>query len=153
MVRFACLPVENRRLDGTRLTLPAGCRSSFETDAAVAADVLGCVLVTPPSVWEDTLALLRQQSEYSHHASELFRFFAASETTAPLDNRGRLVIPRLHMQWARLTPDGPVVVASLGYVIQVWNPEELGIQLRTANFRLRMMDVELLREQLSLLGS
>ena len=152
MTERSCLPAVERCLDGSRLTLPRGCRENLGNTVAICAELVGCALVTTPELWQEMLPALQEQSSVSHHATELFRFYSASETLVSVDERGRMMIPSLHMQWAGLSPDGPAIVVALGRVVQVWAPRRLALHLNRANRDLRNLDSNILREQLSLAG-
>lgn len=149
MAGRASPPVIERRLDGARLTLPQTARAALDRRAALSADLAGCVLLMPPGLWDEMLPLLQACSSRSHHAAELFRLLAASETSVPVDYRGRLTIPRLHMEWAGLSPDKPVIVVALGQIVEVWDPRRLAMRLRIANRNLRELNTSILREQLA----
>ncbi len=148
----ACGPVVERLLDGARLTLPPAARGLFSRQAALCADVGGCVLITPPEVWRTLLPALQECSAHNHQAAELFRLFAASETVVSIDGRGRLSLPLLHLQWAGLTPDRGAVVVVAGQRVEVWEPRHLAVAIESANRRLRDLDAQVLREQLALFG-
>ncbi len=142
-------PLATRRLDDTRLTLPRSAHRVLGAHAALAADAAGCILALTPAVWDDTLPLLQQLSAHDASAAALFRLLAASETVAAIDGRGRLSLPRLHMEWAGLIAAGPVVVVVLGAGVQVWEPERLAAHLATASRRLRDLKSDRLRQQLA----
>jgi len=151
MPALTCTPAVERCLDGSRLTLPRGCREVFGDTAAVTADLVGCILVTPPALWDELLPSLREQSQVSHHAEQLFRFLSASEASVPVDERGRIVIPRLHLEWAGMSPNKAVVVVALGRMAEIWEPRRLSMHLTLARRKLRDLDSHLFREQLNLL--
>jgi len=126
-------------------------RQTLGNPIAVSADLSGCVLMTPPGLWQEMLPMLQGCAAADHQAKELFRFYAASETPAKVDGRGRVTIPQLHMEWARLAAGGPVVVVALGRTARVWEPRRLALHLRMANKHLRSLESRVLREQLRLL--
>jgi len=146
----ACRPLHDRRLDGSRLTIPRVCRDAYGGAATLSADLAGCVLLTPPGVWERVLADLQRLSARNQHALDLFRFHAGSAVTVAVDGRGRLVIPEIHMHWAGLEPGGSVLVLAVGDAGQIWEPGRLAQRLDVATEELRAVDARLLREQLPL---
>lgn len=152
MLRRSAPPIFARRLDGARLALPAGGAATLGSHAALSTDVTGCVLVVRPDEWKEAFAGLLESSARSRHAAELARFLAAGETAVPVDPRGRLTIPPVHMEWAGLKPDGEVLVLSLGHGIQVWDPRRLDTLLRVANRQLRRLKSDIFRDQLALIG-
>lgn len=150
MPQHSCLPVFARKLDGARLMLPAAARGGFGDRAALSPSPAGCVLLLAPEVWDTMLPLLQACSAHNQHAAQLYRLLAAGETSAPLDRRGRLCIPRLHLAWAGLRPGGCAVLVILGQAVEVWETTRLDARLEQANRRLRELDVGILREQLPL---
>ena len=152
MARRPCPSLFDRRLDGARLRLPQGLVDVVGSDAALSADATGCVRIVEMALWRETLPGLQECTDRNHHAAELFRFLVAGETGTPMDSRGRVTIPRLHMEWAGLAPNANVIVISLGREIDVWDPLRLEEFLRRANTQLRGLHSSVFREQLSLMG-
>ncbi|NSW54537.1 MAG: hypothetical protein HPY44_00870 [Armatimonadetes bacterium] len=146
----ACRPLQVRRLDGSRLTIPRACRDAYAGEATLAADLAGCVVLTPPGIWERVLADLQKLSARNRHALELFRFHSVSAVTVAVDSRGRLVIPDIHLHWAGLERGGSVLVLAVGDAAQIWEPRRLAQRLDLAKEELRALDAHLLREQLPL---
>ena len=150
MLRQPCLPVLARALDGARITLPQSVRLALGSQAAVSAEPSGSILIASPRLWAQVLPQLQRQAAATHHAAELFRLLAASESTVRVDVRGRLTVPPLLMEWAGLCPGHDAVLVVIGGAIQVWDPGRLSRLLRLANQMLRSLSTHILREQLPL---
>jgi DNA-binding transcriptional regulator/RsmH inhibitor MraZ len=150
MTRATCPPLSERRLDEGRLTLPDHLAEMLGDCAALCADPSGCALVAPAPAFEGMLRNLRQCSSQMHHAVELFALLAGTGVTARIDNRGRLSIPRLLLEWSGIGPNGLVLLYAPGDSVQLWEPRRLDILLRVGQRHLRELSSHLLREQLSL---
>ena len=150
MSHHSCPPVYERRLDGGRIVLPGPVQPVLGSRVALLAAPAGCVTLMRPDVWEQVMPLLQKCSAHNHHAARLFALLAAGETSAWVDGRGRLTIPRLHMEWAGLTPSRGVLLLALGDTVELWCPERLDAHLDRANHLLRHLSVSVLREQLPL---
>ena len=152
MAEPAHRPLVERRVDAGRITLPAPLRALLGDRVAVAADLAGCVLAARPEVLSDALQGLRRASSRSHHATELYRFLAGTEALVEIDERGRLALPRLHREWAGISPRGNALLLATGSGVQIWDPRRLDILLRVAHRHLRELHSHILREQFELFG-
>lgn len=150
MTRHACPPIFERQLDDGRLTLPEELHQRLGEQAVVVADLSGSVLLTRDGAWEQTLAALQECSVRNAHAGELFRLLSSTETEVPIDHRGRLTIPRLHMEWAGLMPDRTVLLMALGDSVHIWDPRRFSSLLGVAARHLQRLSSHVLREQLAL---
>jgi DNA-binding transcriptional regulator/RsmH inhibitor MraZ len=150
MTKDMCPPIHERQLDDGRLTLPEALHERFPGGAVVVADLSGAVLLTRDGAWEEMLPALQECSAHNRHAAELFQVLAATQARVTVDARGRLTIPRLHMEWAGLMPDRTVLLLTLNDGVQVWDPRRFSSLLKAAGRHLRKLSAHILRDQLAL---
>ena len=148
----ACPPLFERRLDGVRLRLPPGVISEIGSHAGLWADMVGCIRVVPKDALNSMLPDLQRCGSRNHHAAEFFRFVIASQTTVPVDGRGRISIPQLHLEWAGLAPDGAALTIATERGAEIWAPDRLQARLVVASEELRGLHSSILHDQLSLIG-
>jgi DNA-binding transcriptional regulator/RsmH inhibitor MraZ len=150
MAQHTCPPIYERQLDDGRLTLPEALHARLGGSVVAVADLSGSVLLTGDGGWEAMLPALQECSAHSRHATELFHVLSATQARVMVDARGRLTIPRLHMEWAGLMPDRTVLLLALHDGVQVWDPRRFSSLLNAAGRHLRRLSAHVLRDQLAL---
>jgi DNA-binding transcriptional regulator/RsmH inhibitor MraZ len=139
-----------RHLDRGRALLPAEWRRDLGLPVGVWADLCGCVLIAPRAALDDALRGLQATVNSQQHSAELVHFLSSTFAEVEPDDRGRLVLPLLHREWAGLSADGPAALLRVGAQIQVWEPRRLKMVLGVASRVLHQLDSHPLREQMSL---
>jgi DNA-binding transcriptional regulator/RsmH inhibitor MraZ len=139
-----------RHLDRGRALLPTDWRREMGFSVGIWADLCGCVLIAPRVALDDALRGLQATVNAQQHSAEMVHFLSSTFAVADIDDRGRLLLPLLHREWAGLAPDGPVALLRVGAHIQVWEPRRLKMLLSVSSRILHQLDSHPLREQMSL---
>jgi MraZ protein len=106
-----------------RLTIPAKYRSRLSRTVVVARGLGddGCLQLFPEERW-NRLAEKVNSLPLGHAGARLFRRkFLAWASESDLDRQGRIMIPEMLRNYAKL--DGEVVVVGVGDHLELWNPE------------------------------
>jgi transcriptional regulator MraZ len=106
--------------DKSRLTLPAKFRRAFEDGVVLTRGIESCLLAYPKQDWErafgsrlDALDPLRGETR------RLQRYFFANMVEDDLDKQGRIGIPSVLKEYAKLDRD--VVVAGVNDHLEIWD--------------------------------
>jgi MraZ protein len=105
-----------------RLTVPARYRAALADGVVLAmpVDMKPCVGVWHPQEYERySRRALAELPPLSPRLSELERFFYGSSQDADLDAAGRIMVPRVLLEHARLEKD--VVVVGAGDRLELWS--------------------------------
>ena len=106
--------------DKNRLTLPAKFRRDFEDGCVVARGLDGCLCAWTPEGWENyretTLSTL---NSLSREGRQLVRYFFSGATDTTPDRQGRVLLPPVLLEHAKLGRD--VVVAGVNDHLEIWD--------------------------------
>jgi MraZ protein len=106
--------------DKNRLTLPAKFREAFSHGVFVAKGIDPCLVVYPPSEWDQFVAQgLAPLNSFSREARQMSRFMFAGATDTELDRQGRIMIPPPLVEHAKLRRE--VVVAGVRDHLEIWD--------------------------------
>jgi DNA-binding transcriptional regulator/RsmH inhibitor MraZ len=145
-----CRTLFERRLDAGRVVLPQNLRDALGPRIGLAADISGSILLTTASSSQALLEDLLTCSQQHHQSGELYRLLASTYAEDGLDERGRLLLPHLHREWAGIGADSEVLLLALGEGIQVWDPLRLDRLLRVSQRHLRELHNVAPRDQFRL---
>ena len=114
-----------------RLSIPAGFRNEIlrrsESPPILTTD-RGCLALYPFDEWQRFEHKLTDADQLRPEVQSLTRFFFANAVEAPFDKQGRILIPKYLRDHAGLERD--VTVAGMGSRIELWNKDELDLDLR-----------------------
>lgn len=108
--------------DKGRLIMPARFREELGENFVVTRGLDNCLFVYPMSEWLNLQAKLKSLPFTQANARAFVRFFFSGATEANLDKQGRVVIPQVLRDYARLTRD--VVVIGVSTRVEIWSREE-----------------------------
>jgi MraZ protein len=105
-----------------RLTVPSKFRGALAGRAFLVKGVDRCISVYPEQTYSAmTEAALSGLNHFSPEARELRRFFNANAEDVELDNAGRVMLPRTHLEHAGI--DRQVVILGAGDSLELWDHE------------------------------
>lgn len=102
-----------------RLFLPAKFRERLGTPFVVTKGLDNCLFVYPLPEWEATAQRLQEVTTSRGDARAFERLFLAGAAELECDKQGRINIPELLRQHAKLTKDA--VIIGVGRKIEVWS--------------------------------
>ncbi len=118
--------------DKSRLTLPAKFRDAFASGCVVTRGMDGCLVVYTREAWERFVSVrLEGLDPFSREARQMARFLFSGATEAEPDRQGRVMIPPVLVNRAKL--DREVVVAGVRDHVEIWD---------RATWRAHLEDVE-----------
>lgn len=90
--------------------------------------------------WKAVTAVLKTLPQSKKENRDLFRYFSECATECELDSQGRMVVPQMLKEEARLTKD--VVFIGMDDKVEIWAPEYKPVQdpLNVANI-LESLDI------------
>ncbi|MGH2935192.1 MAG: division/cell wall cluster transcriptional repressor MraZ [Gaiellaceae bacterium] len=106
--------------DKSRLTLPAKCRGAFEDGVVLTRGIESCLLAYPKQDWERAFgSRLGALDPLRGEARRIQRYFFANMVEDELDKQGRVGIPAVLKEYAKLDRD--VVVAGVNDHLEIWD--------------------------------
>src|SRR3989304_3337367 len=106
--------------DKNRLTLPARFRDAFAAGVVVTRGMDGCLSVSPQAAGEPFVSVrLEGLDPFSREARQMSRFLFAGAAEAEPDKQGRIMLPPVLIQHAKLEREG--VVAGVRGPGEVWD--------------------------------
>jgi MraZ protein len=106
--------------DKNRLTLPAKFRQAFAEGVVVSRGLDGCLYAYPRERWQhDVQPRLAALDSLNREARQLRRHFFSGATLGELDKQGRIMLPPVLLQHAKLERD--VVVAGMHDHLEIWD--------------------------------
>lgn len=103
-----------------RLTVPARFRSALSDGAVLAKQLSGCIAVWRPDDYDAYMqAALERFHPMSDEATKLAQYFNANSHDTELDAAGRIGIPKMLLDHARLGKE--VVVTGAGRWLEIWD--------------------------------
>jgi MraZ protein len=106
--------------DKSRLTLPARFRQEFEGGVVLTRGMESCLLAYPKQAWGHAFGgRLDELDPLRGEARRLQRYFFANMVEDELDKQGRIGIPAVLKDYAKLDRD--VVVAGVNDHLEIWD--------------------------------
>jgi len=106
--------------DKNRLTLPARFRDAFAAGVVVTRGMDGCLSVYTQDAWEHFVSVrLEGLDPFSREARQMSRFLFAGAAEAEPDKQGRIMLPPVLIQHAKLERE--VVVAGVRDHVEIWD--------------------------------
>ena len=126
-----------------RVIVPSKFREKLGDQFVVTKGFDGCLWVFPNSEWEEFSGKLASLPVARKETRNITRFFLAGATEAQVDKMGRILIPQVLRDYAKL--DAEAVLTGNGSKVEIWNKESWE---QISNFD----DVDELAEQMGELG-
>ena len=126
-----------------RVIVPSKFREKLGDQFIVTKGFDGCLWVFPNSEWEEFSGKLASLPVARKETRNITRFFLAGATEAQVDKMGRILIPQVLRDYAKL--DAEAVLTGNGSKVEIWNKESWE---QISNFD----DVDELAEQMGELG-
>ena len=126
-----------------RVIVPSRFREQLGDRFIVTKGLDGCLWVFPNSEWEEFSGKLASLPVARKETRNITRFFLAGATEAQVDKMGRILIPQVLRDYAKL--DAEAVLTGNGSKVEIWNKESWE---QISNFD----DVDELAEQMGELG-
>lgn len=111
-----------------RVFLPAVFRkmlqASGEEKLVMRKDVFqSCLVLYPENVWNEQMDTLRSKlNRWNAQHQQIFRQFVSDAEIMPLDNNGRVLIPKRYMKMTNIEQD--VKFIGMGDTIEIWMVKE-----------------------------
>ena len=111
----------NHSLDAKgRLIIPQKFREQLGAEFVLSRGMDHCLNLYTKESWETFIEKLSQVPELSNpDGRKVARFFIAGATTCEVDKQGRILIPSVLREFAKLDKD--VVLAGVGNRIEIWD--------------------------------
>jgi MraZ protein len=106
-----------------RLILPVKFRPAFERGAYVSQGDTGCLSLWTPEEFESRMDEMQGRIRENPSDRNLLRVWAAGSQDVEIDRQGRLALPGHLREFARLEPEGPVLVTGAIDRVELWNPQ------------------------------
>lgn len=111
------------RLDGKgRLRIPTKFREVLQnhyTDALVVTMMKGCLVAYPPEIWDKIEGKAKDLSQVQPEHRDFMRYYISSAEECEFDKQGRILIPPLLRERAKL--DQEVLLAGMLTSFEIWN--------------------------------
>lgn len=104
-----------------RLSLPAKFRAEMTGRLVVAKGLEGCLYVSSADSYERFLSQLTETGDFDPKFRQVRRFFTSGAVDTELDSAGRVIIPAVLRDYAKL--DREVAVIGNGDRIELWDAQ------------------------------
>ncbi len=105
-----------------RVSLPAKFRNQLSGSIVVAKGLEGCLYVYPGEAYNAFLGRLMQGNDFDPEARRVRRFFTSGAVETELDAAGRVMLPPVWREYAKLGRD--VSITGNGDRIEIWDTRE-----------------------------
>lgn len=102
-----------------RLIVPSKFREQLGDEFVVTKGLDGCLFVYDNTEWKTFEEKLHALPLTNTNARKFTRFFLAGATTCEVDKQGRILLPAVLREFARLEKD--VILVGVGSRIEIWN--------------------------------
>ena len=102
-----------------RVTVPVKFREQLGESFIVTKGLDGCLWVFASAQWEEFSGKLRQLPVANKDARKFSRFFLAGASEAETDKMGRILIPQVLRDYAKLEKD--VTLVGTGNRVEIWD--------------------------------
>ena len=104
-----------------RLIIPAKFREALGDEFVVTKGLDGCLFVYANTEWNNFEEKLRTLPLTNKNARQFTRFFLAGAAACEVDKQGRILIPQVLREFAKLEKD--VVLLGVASRIEIWSKE------------------------------
>ena len=104
-----------------RLIIPAKFREALGDEFVVTKGLDGCLFVYANTEWNNFEEKLRTLPLTNKNARQFTRFFLAGAAACEVDKQGRILIPQVLREFAKLEKD--VVLVGVSSRIEIWSKE------------------------------
>ena len=104
-----------------RLIIPAKFREALGDEFVVTKGLDGCLFVYANTEWNNFEEKLRTLLLTNKNARQFTRFFLAGAAACEVDKQGRILIPQVLREFAKLEKD--VVLVGVASRIEIWSKE------------------------------
>lgn len=104
-----------------RLIIPAKFREALGDEFVVTKGLDGCLFVYANTEWNNFEEKLRTLPLTNKNARQFTRFFLAGAAACEVDKQGRILIPQVLREFAKLEKD--VVLIGVASRIEIWSKE------------------------------
>jgi MraZ protein len=104
-----------------RVSLPARFRNELAGKLVVAKGLEGCLYVYPAEAYNGFLARLMAGNDFDAEARRVRRFFTSGAVEMELDSAGRVMVPPVLREYAKLSRD--VSITGNGDRIEIWDAQ------------------------------
>lgn len=104
-----------------RMIIPSKLRDELSEEFVITRGLDGCLFVYPMEDWKELLGHLKQLPLNAKDAREMNRFFLSGATNGEIDKQGRVLIPSVLRNYAKITKD--VVLLGVGNRIEIWDKD------------------------------
>ena len=104
-----------------RLIIPAKFREALGDEFVVTKGLDGCLFVYANTEWNNFEEKLRTLPLTNKNARQFTRFFLAGAAACEVDKQGRILIPQVLREFAKLEKD--VVLVGVASRIEIWSKE------------------------------
>ena len=104
-----------------RLIIPAKFREALGDEFVVTKGLDGCLFVYANKEWNNFEEKLRTLPLTNKNARQFTRFFLAGAAACEVDKQGRILIPQVLREFAKLEKD--VVLVGVASRIEIWSKE------------------------------
>ena len=104
-----------------RLIIPAKFRDTLGDEFVVTKGLDGCLFVYANTEWNNFEEKLRTLPLTNKNARQFTRFFLAGAAACEVDKQGRILIPQVLREFAKLEKD--VVLVGVASRIEIWSKE------------------------------
>lgn len=104
-----------------RLIIPAKFREALGDEFVVTKGLDGCLFVYANTEWNNFEDKLRTLPLTNKNARQFTRFFLAGAAACEVDKQGRILIPQVLREFAKLEKD--VVLVGVASRIEIWSKE------------------------------
>lgn len=112
----------NHTLDAKgRLIMPAKFRESLGDHFVVTKGMDGCLFVFGDEEWTEFEAKLHSLPMIDKEARQFTRFFLAGASLVEVDKSGRILLPSVLRDFAKITKDA--VLVGVGSRVEIWSKE------------------------------
>ena len=105
-----------------RLIIPAKFREALGDEFVVTKGLDGCLFVYANTEWNNFEEKLRTLPLTNKNARQFTRFFLAGAAACEVDKQGRILIPQVLREFAKLEKD--VVLVGVASRIEIWSKEK-----------------------------
>ncbi|MCC8128041.1 MAG: division/cell wall cluster transcriptional repressor MraZ [Clostridiales bacterium] len=104
-----------------RLIVPSKFREQLGDEFVVTKGLDGCLFVYENTEWKALEEKLHSLPLTNANARKFTRFFLAGATSCEVDRQGRILLPAVLRQFAKIEKD--VVLVGVGSRIEIWSSE------------------------------
>jgi MraZ protein len=104
-----------------RVSLPARFRNELAGKLVVAKGLEGCLYVYPAEAYNQFLGRLMAGNDFDAEARRVRRFFTSGAVETELDSAGRVMLPPVLREYAKLARD--VSITGNGDRIEIWDAQ------------------------------